>query len=420
MNRLHSLSDEGQQVVADIAGVLLARLEPLVRELDDRVLAELPGDGEVAEELRETLDRSTHAQIGAALRFMRSWTDPALAQNSPDALELGRDFLRLGLPMDALATFYRRGHQYVWDVFYAELRVRVEDHELFAETAQAVSAFMFAYLDAIMQPLFDDYVSERERRTRLAETTRAEEVRRILAGEAVNPESASARLGYELRRWHVGFIAWIQEDFDQERVDSLREQAATELANALGVTAKPLVVPGAGSTVNGWIGSREPFRPAAALPRITGVNLAVGDPAEGLTGFRATHEKAALARRVSVLSAKRPGSSVAYRDVAVQALLVADVKHARSFVRDVLGPLADDDDNARRLLATLQVFYEEDSSFVRAGRRLNLHQNTIAYRVNRAIELATEDDASSLRLRIAVLLAPVLAAEASQLPASGD
>ena len=36
---------------------------------------------------------------------------------------------------------------------------------------------------------------------------------------------------------------------------------------------------------------------------------------------------------------------------------------------------------------TLSAFYEEGSSFVRAARRLGVHENTVTYRVQRAEEL---------------------------------
>jgi len=59
------------------------------------------------------------------------------------------------------------------------------------------------------------------------------------------------------------------------------------------------------------------------------------------------------------------------------------------------------------------VLLEEGQSFARTGRRLGIHQNTIAYRVRRAIELTGQDGAGSQALRAAVTLAPLLEDDSS-------
>jgi DNA-binding PucR family transcriptional regulator len=71
-----------------------------------------------------------------------------------------------------------------------------------------------------------------------------------------------------------------------------------------------------------------------------------------------------------------------------------------------LGRLASDDDAARRMSATLRVFLEEGTSYVRAARRLGVHQNTVLYRVHRAEELLGHRIADrELEVRVALRLA---------------
>ena len=67
------------------------------------------------------------------------------------------------------------------------------------------------------------------------------------------------------------------------------------------------------------------------------------------------------------------------------ALLTRDVEQAQEFAQRVLGPLAGDDRRARTLAGTLFVVLEEHGSPRRAGRRLGLHENTVAKRL-RAID----------------------------------
>ncbi|MFN8203194.1 MAG: helix-turn-helix domain-containing protein [Solirubrobacteraceae bacterium] len=99
----------------------------------------------------------------------------------------------------------------------------------------------------------------------------------------------------------------------------------------------------------------------------------------------------------------------AFADVAVDVLTTQDVGEAQRFVARELGALAAGDEPARRLTATLRVFLDEGSSFVRAGRRLGVHENTVAYRVRRAEELLGHRVGErQLELRVALRLAEVL------------
>ncbi|HYQ12172.1 MAG TPA: helix-turn-helix domain-containing protein, partial [Solirubrobacterales bacterium] len=74
-----------------------------------------------------------------------------------------------------------------------------------------------------------------------------------------------------------------------------------------------------------------------------------------------------------------------------------------------LGPLAADDDSARRLAGTLRVYLEERSSPSRTADRLGVHANTIPNRI-RAIEelLGHPVDSRVAELLIALRLAPLV------------
>jgi DNA-binding PucR family transcriptional regulator len=122
-----------------------------------------------------------------------------------------------------------------------------------------------------------------------------------------------------------------------------------------------------------------------------------------------------LARHVIQLGRRAPGALARYGDVALTGLLTHDVPEARRFTQRELGALGAETDAARRIAATLRVFLEEGSSFVRAARRLGVHENTVAYRVRRAGELLghpVED--RQLELRVALMLADVLRRSAAE------
>jgi DNA-binding PucR family transcriptional regulator len=64
-----------------------------------------------------------------------------------------------------------------------------------------------------------------------------------------------------------------------------------------------------------------------------------------------------------------------------------DLAAARTFVQDVLGPLASDDDHAERLRETVRVFLGTGSSYTAAAEVLNLHKNSVQYRIQKAEQL---------------------------------
>jgi DNA-binding PucR family transcriptional regulator len=104
-------------------------------------------------------------------------------------------------------------------------------------------------------------------------------------------------------------------------------------------------------------------------------------------GFRSSHRQAMHARRVGSSGAAAPGSVTAYRDVALTALASTDLEQAREFVIAELGALAAGDRATRKIADTVHVFLEEGRSRARTSRRLALHTNTIAYRLQRGAEL---------------------------------
>ena len=135
--------------------------------------------------------------------------------------------------------------------------------------------------------------------------------------------------------------------------------------------------------------------------------------ARGLDGFRRTHQEALLTRRVANLC-ERPAASTSFGSVALDALLTQDIDEAGRFARNELGSLMDDSDSCRRLAATLEVFLHEESSFVRAARRLGIHENTVAYRVRRAEEMLGRKAAErQLELRAALRLARFVRAQSA-------
>ncbi len=72
--------------------------------------------------------------------------------------------------------------------------------------------------------------------------------------------------------------------------------------------------------------------------------------------------------------------------MAVVAVLARDLDATRQWVHDVLGPLSADTDAASRLRETVGTFMSTGNSYVATAERLNMHRNTVKYRLGRATD----------------------------------
>jgi DNA-binding PucR family transcriptional regulator len=88
-------------------------------------------------------------------------------------------------------------------------------------------------------------------------------------------------------------------------------------------------------------------------------------------------ELAHLVRRTSILAER----------VGPIALMCGDLDATRFWVQKILGSLATDAKNYRALRETLRVFLESGGSYAAAAQTLNLHRNTVQYRLRKAGEL---------------------------------
>jgi DNA-binding PucR family transcriptional regulator len=71
--------------------------------------------------------------------------------------------------------------------------------------------------------------------------------------------------------------------------------------------------------------------------------------------------------------------------LAAAALLGGNIGATRTWVADVLGELAADTDGDARLRETLRIFLRCGSSYKQAAEELDLHFNTVKYRIGRAV-----------------------------------
>jgi hypothetical protein len=312
---------------------------------------------------------SSAGNLALVFSLVRGEIATTEVEQPPQAAAFTRELARRNVPVTELERAYRMVQRRMWRWGIEEMRARIPDPDTLAACIEEFSEASFVTGDLLSSLVMVRYAEERDRWARSAYAVRAATVQELLSGRPVDVRSASRRLRYELEQRHQAFVAWAEDE------DSIPESGAAQLGGARAL----LVSLGVG-VIAGW----GPYGTLALDAEIDGVSVAVGLPGSGARGFRISHQQAMEARRVARTFDCGPGP-VAYSKLARLALLTQDPEQARAFASRVLGPLAEGGAQARRLAETLFVVLEEQGSPRRAGKRLGVHENTIAKRL-RAID----------------------------------
>jgi hypothetical protein len=137
----------------------------------------------------------------------------------------------------------------------------------------------------------------------------------------------------------------------------------------------------------GWLGGRRELATEEAMRVLRetapkGAFVTVGEPAEGLAGWRFSHlqAKAALA-----IAERRREPVVRYADVAVVASILRDDLVADSLRRLYLEPLAQTRDNGKVARETLRAYFEAERNISSTAAALGVDRRTVRNRLG-AIE----------------------------------
>lgn len=381
-----------------------AWIPSLADELADAIHEELSELARHAD-LREETRASCNSVIQLFVETLRFGGDLNRVEPPLAAVGYAREFVRRGVSIETLLRAYHVAHAAFFERWSDQLHTEIEDPDELSVAIEAGATAAFTFVNVLSRGLVERYASERELWARSAAAVRAEELAALLDDPRRDVELASARLGYKLRRRHLGFIIWSSEEgkagFDLAAI----ERVAAELE--LGAGAK-LLVPVGQLTIAGWAAVGREGSSLTKLPIPDGIFVAFGSPADGVEGFRRTHAEAQRAARIG----RRGGTAAVteYRDIELISLAGADPAQACDFVHSRLGPLAAGDARTRVIANTLRVFLEEQASPRRAARRLEVHENTVANRVAAARAMLgrpIEDEVAELL--VALRLAPVFA-----------
>jgi len=368
-----------------VARLLNADLAAVARAVTEEITDSIP-ELTIDQRLLELLGASVESNVENIVHMLVH-DIPAESMAAPSAAkEYARRLAQHGGPIHALVRAYRLGQDRLLRESFAHIYRMFDDFEA-SLIYQRFVAQTFAYIDSISEEIISVYQEEREGWLTDQQVLRADLLRQVIAGQAIDFGPAEKTLGYTLRQWHLAAVIWTVENHDVEL--SRIERDVVRLAHHLGCGGRPLVFAQDRSSAWAWFpfGPREPDQilfASAVEELVIPLRFALGDPSRDVAGFQLTLHQAQRAHDVACLAGLFAPAVLAYPEVSAVSLLTTDLPSTREWVGTTLGSLAIDDENHALLRETLRVFFAHGSSYTAAATQLMMHKNSVKYRVEKA------------------------------------
>jgi len=352
------------------SGVVVAkRLRERREEIEGAILtriyavSEPPATGgpEYAEGLRAAASAALDYGIEGIERGEQS--SPAV----PDVLiSQARLAARSGVSLDTVLRRYFAGYTLLEDFMAQEA-----EREIGPAALKRLLRSQASIVDRLLAAVSGAYAEEAGRKPQGAERRKAELVERLVAGESL---SASG-LGYELEGRHLGIVASGQGALEQIG------------AFAKALDSRLLAVQREEGILWAWLGSRRGLDPGEILERLPpdlppGIALAIGEPGEGIVGWRLTHCQARAALAVALRSEQ---TLVRYADVALLASALQDDLLLASLRHLYVQPLEQERDEGAVARETLLAYFANSRSVSTTAAVLGVARQTVTKRLH-AIE----------------------------------
>lgn len=348
---------------AAVAEGLRGRLDELQEAISTRVYA-ISDPRQVADPAYpEGLDAALLAAIEFRLGVLEAG-ERQVAEVPAVLLAQARLEARDGVSLDTVLRRYFAGNALFGDGLVEEAgRAKVPSGALRRLLgAQATAG------DRLIAAVSAEYAREAESRPRSAAERRRECVKSLLAGELVD----HSELGYDLDAHHLGLMA--------------KGEGAGELVRRLGAALdrRLLAVRREEEAIWGcWLGGRSRLESEEVLRALAeagadGAIVTVGEPGEGLSGWRFSHLQAKAALAV----AERRGEPVLrYADVALLASIVRDDLLASSLRQLYLTPLEAMKDGGEVARGTLRAYFAAGRNVSSTAAALGVDRRTVRNRI---------------------------------------
>lgn len=304
-------------------------------------------------------------------------------------LAQSRHAARSGVDLDTVLRRYIAGYALLGD--FVIRAIEENDFDLQMVDFRRIWRTQATLLDRLVAAVTAEYRNEMEDRPRNAEERRAERVKRLLAGQFLEPNE----LQYEFDAWHIGAVA------SGPGAEVMVRDFATKLDRRV-----LLVHPGDG-TIWAWLSGQRKItarevEDLAPAPWPLGLSLALGEPERSLAGWRLTHRQAKAAAPIALRPLPR---MVRYAEVALLSAALSDEVLASSLQRLYLDPLAHERDGGAALRQTLRAYFVADRHVSSTAAALGISRQTVSSRLRiieervcRSLDTCSPEMNTALRL----------------------
>jgi hypothetical protein len=347
------------------AARLRARREEIYDAVIHRALSVAPPSGKEAPGYVEALRASIPTAVEYAFEVIEVGEERA--GPTPAAILIqAASSARSGVGLEVVMRRYAAGYSILSDFLHQEMRALAT---AFDPGYGDLQRELTALFDRLVVEVSGAYRREEEGRSISSPRQRQlERIRRLLAGELVD----TARLEYPLECLHLAMIVMSHEP----------GQAAEGLAGLL--DRRLLIGESSAGRCAVWLGGSRPID-GEVLDRATAVlvqeghRFAIGEPGEGLGGWRRSRRQAEAAYLVAQLGEL---GVTRYRDVSLVAAAIRDPDLASYLKEAFVDPLGED---RLALAATLETFFQLNGNASSTAAALGVSRQTVASRI-RAVE----------------------------------
>jgi len=409
MARVPAMAEtEVLDIVAGIARKLDVRQAEITRAMSALLAHEIDQLDEDPQ-LVELLEASVHGNVSTIVHVLANDIPVDHLQPTTAAVEYALRLAQRDVTSNSLVRAYHMGQDDLMKICYDEVSALDLPGPLTLAVLKHISEVVYSYIDWITLYVFDAYEQERWRWLGARGNVHSSTIHTLLTGTGNDGSAFEAETQYRLDQTHVAMILW-STGADTEASLNALDHYVRDLARHLATDSAHIVTAIDRRTLWAWLpfGRRKPALDttelAAALPSKPGIRTAIGLPAPGIAGFRRSHEQARAAYSVATVphTQVRPIVGFGDRGVAVVSLLAENLDSTRAWVWEVLGPLAENTDQAATLRTTLSTYFATGESHLHTAQQMNLHRNTVKYRITKALGDPATGTHSKLDLALAL------------------
>jgi len=355
----------------EACSALASRLRERLPELETTIATRVYAISDPSEVADPTYLHSLRGALTAALDYGLTVIELGERRTPgvpPSLLAEARLAARAGVTLDTVLRRYCAGNALLGDFLVDE----AESAEVSSSALRRLLGRQATLFDRLLEAVSEEYVREAKSWPSSSAERRRECVKSLLAGELVD----HSELGYDLDAHHLALVAK-----GEGSPEVMRVLAGKLDRRLLAVRREEEPIWAC------WLGGSRPLEAEQALRALGEIPMdrvlvTIGEPGEGLSGWRLSHRQAKAALPI----AERRGQPVLrYGDVALLAAILRDDLVATSLHQLYLEPLESARDGGKMARETLRAYFAAERNISSTAAVLGVDRRTVANRI-RAVE----------------------------------